>query len=227
MLSYVIRCSLLSPFNYAIFELNVTLSVTFSLKGVIMENANILDILRSKSTILTFKEILIASGEKNPDLLKRRLHYYVKKGELYSVRRGIYAKDKNYDRFELATKIYTPAYISFETILVQAGVIFQHYETIFVATYQTKEIKCDNQSYSFKKIKGSILTNTAGVENKGNYFAASKERAFLDVVYLNKKYYFDNISVLDADKIESLLPLYHNKRMERDVRRYFKVVRAQ
>ena len=38
-------------------------------------------ILRSKSTILTFKEILIATGEKRPDLLKRRLNYYVKKGE--------------------------------------------------------------------------------------------------------------------------------------------------
>jgi hypothetical protein len=187
-----------------------------------MEKANILEILRSKSTVLTFKEILIASGEKKPDLLKRRLHYYVKKGELYSIRRGLYAKDRNYDRFEVATKIYTPAYISFETILVQTGVIFQHYDTIFVATYQTKEIECDNQAYAFRKIKDKILTNVMGIENKGNYFAASKERAFLDVIYLNKQYHFDNLSALDVSKIESLLPLYHNKRMERDVRRYFK-----
>jgi len=187
-----------------------------------MGKANILDILRSKSTVLTFKEILIASGEKNPELLKRRLHYYVKKGELYSIRRGFYAKDRNYDRFELATKIYTPAYVSFETILTQAGVIFQHYDSIFVATYQTKEIECDNQVYAFKKIKDEILTNVMGIENKGNYFAASKERAFLDVIYLNKHYHFDNISALDPIKIKLLLPLYHNKRMERDVRRYFK-----
>ena len=187
-----------------------------------MGNTNILDILRSKSTVLTFKEILIASGEKNPDLLKRRLHYYVKKGELYSIRRGFYAKDKNYDRFELATKIYTPAYISFETILVQVGVIFQHYDAIFVATYQTKEIECDNQTYTFRKINDEILTNATGIEDKGNYFAASKERAFLDIVYLNKEYHFDNLSALNITKIESLLPLYHNKRMIRDVRRYFK-----
>jgi len=187
-----------------------------------MSQATILDILRSKSTVLTFKEILIASGEKSPDLLKRRLHYYVKKGELYAIRRGFYAKDMQYDRFELATKIYTPSYISFETVLSEAGIIFQHYNTIFVATYQTKEIDCDNQVFSFRKIKDIILTNTAGIENRGSYFIASKERAFLDVIYLNKEYHFDNLAPLDRKKIELLLPLYNNKRMVHSVHRYFK-----
>ena len=65
-----------------------------------MEKANILNILRSKSSVLTFKEILIASGEKKPNLLKRRLNYYVHKGELYSIRRGLYAKDKNYEQYD-------------------------------------------------------------------------------------------------------------------------------
>jgi len=192
-----------------------------------MKKANILDILRSKSSVLTFKEILIASGEKEPNLLKRRLNYYIQKGELLSIRRGLYAKDKNYDRLELATKIYTPSYVSFETILFEAGIIFQHYAKIFVATYQTKEIECDNQVYSFRKIKDVILTNTAGIENRGNYFAASKERAFLDVLYLNKDYYFDNLSPLDVSKIKLLLPLYNNKRMVQRVDSYFKDFKAE
>jgi hypothetical protein len=187
-----------------------------------MEKTNILNILRSKSSVLTFKEILIASGEENPNRLKRRLNYYVQNGELYAIRRGLYAKDKNYDRLELATKIFTPSYVSFETVLAEAGIIFQHYNKIFVATYQTKEIECDSQVYSFKKIKDVILMNNAGIENRGNYFAASKERAFLDVLYLNKDYYFDNLSPLDFDKVQSLLAIYNNKRMEQRVNRYFK-----
>lgn len=206
----------------AIFTLKVTLHVTFSSRMTNLEKTNILDILRSKSTVLAFREILMTSGKSDPVLLKRRLNYYVKKGELYAIRRGLYAKDKNYDRLELATKIYTPAYISFETILAQAGIIFQHYETIFVATYQTREITCNNQNYSFRKIKNEILTNPMGLENKGNYFVATKERAFLDTVYLNKDYYFDNLAPLDEQKIQELLPLYHNKRMIQSVRRYFK-----
>ncbi len=191
-----------------------------------MGNANILNILRSKSSVLTFKEILIASGEQKPNLLKRRLSYYVQKGELHSIRRGLYAKDKNYDRLELATKIFTPSYISFETILIEAGIIFQHYAKIFVATYQTKEIECDGQLYSFRKIKDIILVNNAGIENRGNYFVASKERAFLDVLYLNKDYHFDNLSPLDLDKVNSLLPIYNNKRMIQRVNRYFKNFKA-
>ncbi len=131
-----------------------------------MEKSDILTILRSKATVFTFKEILLATQEAKPLLLKRRLNYYVKKGELYHIRRGLYAKDKNYDRLELATKIFTPSYVSFETILMQAGVVFQHYSTIFVATYQTKEIACDSQNYSFKKIKDTILINNAGIEKE-------------------------------------------------------------
>jgi hypothetical protein len=192
-----------------------------------MEQKDLLSILRSKSSVLSFKEILIASGIEKPSLLKRRLHYYVKKGELYSIRRGLYAKDKNYDRLECATKIFTPAYVSFETILAEVGIVFQHYNKIFVATYQTKEIECDKQIYSFRKIKDDILTNTNGIENRGNYFAATKERAFLDVLYLNKDYYFDNLAPLDFKKIQDLLPLYSNNRMLKQVKKYFENFKSE
>ena len=192
-----------------------------------MGKPDILNILRSKSSVFTFKEILITSGQVDADALKRRLHYYVKKGQLYHIRRGFYAKDKNYDRLELATKIFTPSYISFETVLAENGIIFQHYNTIFVATYQTREIECDNQLYSYRKIKDNILTNSAGLEDRGNYFAATKERAFLDLIYLNTDYYFDNLSPLDFDKILALLPIYHNKRMVKQVEKQFKNYKAE
>lgn len=187
-----------------------------------MQKADIINILRSKSSVFTFKDVLLAADAADPLLLKRRLSYYIKKGELYHIRRGLYAKDKNYDRLELATKIFTPSYVSFETVLRQAGIIFQYYSTIFVATYQTKEIVCDSQAYSFKKIKDTILTNNAGIENKGSYSVASKERAFLDVLYLNKDYHFDNLAPLDFDKVFALLPIYNNQRMVKVVNLYFK-----
>ena len=171
------------------------------------KTSTLLDIFRSQSTVLSFKEILLSQKNPNAKLLKRRLNYYVKKGDLYAIRRGLYAKNKQYDRRELATKIFTPAYISFETILFEQGIIFQFYSTIFVATYQTKDIECDGQTYSFKKLKDTLLTDPTGVENRGNYFAATKERAFLDILYLTNDYYLDNPSDLDFDKIFSILPI--------------------
>jgi len=207
------------------YELKVTLRVTFNSR-MSMEKASILKILRSQASVFSFKDILLSNHDVNPLLLKRRLNYYVKKGELYHIRRGLYAKDKNYDRLELATRVFTPSYVSFETVLREAGVIFQYYSTIFVATYQTKEIACDGQAYSFRKIKDTILTNSAGIEKRGFYFIASKERAFLDMLYLNKNYHFDNLSPLDFKKVLALLPIYNNKRMAKEVPTYFKDVDA-
>lgn len=187
-----------------------------------MEKADILNILKSNNTVFSFKEILLTSGESNPALLRRRIYSYIKNGQLYGIRRGLYAKDKNYNKLELATKIFIPAYVSFETVLAEAGVTFQHYSQIFVASYQTKEIDCDGQIFSFKKLKINILNNNSGIENKGFYSIASKERAFLDVVYLNKDYHFDNLSPLDWDKVFSILPMYENKRMTKKVNQYYK-----
>lgn len=185
--------------------------VTFSLKNI----------LRSPNTVFTFKDILLASAESNPLLLKRRLSYYVTKGDLYPIRRGLYAKDKDYNRLELATKIFTPSYVSFETVLGPAGITFQHYTQIAIASYQTKTIVVDGQLYSFKKIKDPILTNKAGIENKGNCSIATPERALLDVLYLNKDYHFDNLGPINWDEAFELLLIYSNKRMEKKIKQFF------
>lgn len=67
-----------------------------------MGKDNLLDLMRSKNTIFTTKDVsLISLIWEEPDVNFE----------------GIYAKDKNYEKYELATKIFTPSYISFETVL--------------------------------------------------------------------------------------------------------------
>ncbi len=186
-----------------------------------MKETGISRLLRAKNTVFTFKDVSLIWQETNPDLIKRRISYYVKTGKLYRIRKGIYAKDKNYDKFELATKLYTPSYISFETVLTRAGIIFQYYSQIFVASYLSREVTIDNQIYSYKKIKDGILTNPCGVENKENYSIASPERAFLDILYLYKDYHFDNLSSLDWEKVYKILPIYgKSKVLKERVERY-------
>lgn len=192
-----------------------------------MKKSDILSLFRSGNTVFSFKDISLIWGETKANLVRRRLSYYVKKGELYPVRRGFYAKDKNYNKYELAVKIYTPSYISFETVLAKAGVVFQFYGQLFIASYLTREIKCDSQVYSFKKIKDSILTNKTGIEVKDNYFVATSERAFLDIVYLNKEYYFDNLDNINWKKVYEILPIYGNKRMEKKVKKYQEAVQKE
>lgn len=159
---------------------------------------------------------------------RKRVNYYIQTGNLYPIRRGIYAKSDRYDRFELATRIFTPAYISFETVLGHAGITFQYYSQIFVASYQTKELIVDQQKIVFKTLKNSILTNSAGVENSENYAMASPERAFLDVIYLSTDYHFDNLSSIDWDIINVILAVYEgNKSMVSRVNKYYRSAKDQ
>ena len=37
------------------------------------------------------------------------------------------------------------------------------------------------------------------LKKEDTYYVASKERAFLDILYLNKDYHFDNLSPLNFD----------------------------
>jgi len=178
-------------------------------------------ILRSNKTVFSFKDIVLLWGNSDNAALVR-VNYYVKNGQLYRLRRGFYAKDKNYDKLELAAKIFTPSYISFETVLAREGVISQYYSQIFVASYLTRDIVCDNQTYSYRKIKGLVLANNAGVENNRECSVATKERAFMDTIYINKDYHFDNLLPLNWDKIFEMLPMYNNKRMAKKVEEFYK-----
>ena len=183
-------------------------------------------LLRSPKTVFSTKDVALLWGEEREQTVTGRLNKYVKAGKLVRIRRGIYAKDKNYNRFELATRIYTPSYISFETVLTRTGINFQYYGNIFVATYVTRDIEADGQKISFVRMKDYVLSNTAGIEHEDGIARATKERSFLDRVYISKDYHFDNLDALNWDKVFEILPIYHNKRMEKKVRAYFKYYSA-
>ena len=192
---------------------------TYSLN---MKKSPILDLYRAKNSVFSTKDLALLWGETNPARLKTRIYRYVKAGKLYHIKRGFYAKDENYNEFELAVRMYTPSYISFETVLCEAGAIFQFYKTVFIASYLNRQLTIDGNVYSYRKIKDSILTHSIGLNIADNYTIASPERAFLDTLYLNASYHFDNVSVLDWEKVFEILPIYSNKRLEKEVNGYFK-----
>jgi len=179
-------------------------------------------LLRSDKSIFSTKDVALLWQEDNRVVITDRLKKYVKAGKLIRLRHGIYAKDENYDRLELATRIYTPAYISFETVLTRSGINFQKYDSIFVASYVTREIEVGEQKIAFIRIKDHVLTDLTGIEHNDGVAMASKERAFLDRVYVSQDYHFDNLNPLDWDKVFQILPIYNNQRMIKMVNNYYK-----
>ena len=179
-------------------------------------------LLRSPQTIFSTKDAALLWNENDNTVVTDRLKKYVKAGKLVRAYRGMYAKDKNFNYFELATRIYTPSYVSFETVLTREGVNFQYYGNIFVASYINREISVGEQKISFVRMKDYVLSNTVGIEHKDGYAIASRERAFLDRVYVSKDYHFDNLTNMNWDKVFEILPIYHNKRLAKKVKEYCK-----
>jgi predicted transcriptional regulator of viral defense system len=193
-----------------------------------MKKGNYLtSILRSRKTVFSTKDIALLWNEPNTLATRVRLNYYVKNGDLYRIRKGMYAKSRDYNKLELATRIFTPSYVSFETVLAKEGLIFQYYDQIFIASYLNREIAVDQQTYSYRKIKTQVLINAVGVEELNETSVATKERAFLDILYVNADYQFDNIRSLNWEKVFEILPIYDNQRMAKKVNSLYKTVQAQ
>lgn len=178
-------------------------------------------ILRSPQTVFSTSDMALLWREDNEATITNRLNKYAKAKKLVRIRRGIYGKDQDYDRFEMATRIYTPSYISFETILTRSGINFQYYETIFVASYVSRDREVNGQKISFVRMRGDILSNVIGIDHRSGVAMATKERAFLDRIYVSKDYHFDNLDALDWEKVFEILPIYHNRRMEKKVKKYY------
>lgn len=171
-------------------------------------------------TVFPVAGISLLLGEDKGGIISKRLNHYVKDGRLLNPRRGFYAK-KGYNAEELACMIFTPSYLSLEYVLQKAGVVFQYDSRLTSVSYLSRSVEADGREYSYRKVKGEILADIRGIECRGVVNIATPERAFLDVMYLNAEYYFDNLRPLNYKRITELLPIYCNKRMEERVKRMF------
>lgn len=184
------------------------------------QNNTLIKLYETTQTVFSASGIAMLLGENRGGVVSKRMSHYVRDGRLLNPRRGFYAK-KGYNPEELACMIFIPSYLSLEYVLQKAGVVFQFDSRLTAVSYLSRDIEADGREYSYRKMRGEILADVRGIENHGNVNIASVERAFLDMMYLNAEYYFDNLRALDYKKVMELLPLYGNKCMEQHVKRMF------
>ncbi len=177
---------------------------------------------QSPKTILTIKDLALIWEETKTVNLLSKIKYYAKQGALIRLTRGVFTKNKDFDVKELATSIYTPSYISFETVLREAGIIFQHYDSTFIAGPFSLTKKIAGHTITFRKLKESVLYSAHGIKNERNYSIATPERAFLDTLYLFPRFYFDNVRPISWERCFELVHIYENKQLIRRIKKYKK-----
>ena len=191
-----------------------------------MKNNLILSLYQNSKTVFTIKEVSQLFPDLSYQSLKDRLSYAVKTKKLLKPRRGVYTKI-NFNFLELANKIYTPSYISLETVLLKEGLIFQEKKEITLVSYLTRTIKINNEIIiSYRKIKDEILNNLKGIKKENYYFIAEKERAFLDALFVFKDFHFDNLN-LNWEKVFELVKIYKSKSLEKRVFEYYQIFKNE
>ncbi len=176
---------------------------------------------QSKNTVFNTKDLTLVWRITDAVKLKNRIAYCIKSGYLLRLTRGVFAKNKEYSSKELATSLYTPSYISFETVLREAGMIFQYYETIYLAGPWSKTVSIGKNTFTFRKIKDRVLYNPSGIINDGNTSQATPERAFLDTLYVSPRYYFDNIRPINWEVCFELVKIYNNQQLVKRLKKLY------
>ena len=122
--------------------------------------------------------------EEQPEAIRTQLYRLVKRGHLLSVKRGLYAFDKNkVDELELAGKLYSPSYISLETALNYYGIIPDIPIAVrSVTPITTKKFQTTMGDYYYSKINSKLFFGYF----QAPYTIAHKEKALLDYFYIRK-----------------------------------------
>lgn len=173
-------------------------------------------IWKDPRTVFTTRQLALILGETDTTAVAKRMYYFVHSGQLLSLQRGVYAKP-DYNPEELTCVLQVPCYLSLEYVLQKAGVVFQYDSTLTAISHRNRLLEVDGHIIQYRQMRGELLADMRGIQNIGNINIAIPERAFLDTVYLNAQYHFDNLHPLNRKAIQELLPLYQSERMKERV----------
>lgn len=151
----------------------------------------------SNKTILSTKDIanLLSISKESAKVTATR---YTRKGILIRLKNDFYITSNNFEKlnerdfFRLANIIQVPSYISLTSALSYYNLTTQQLRNTVesIAVKRTKIVKVKNLVFSYSLIKKKFYLGFGLVDN---FFIASPEKAFADVVYLTSlnKYAFD------------------------------------
>lgn len=144
---------------------------------------------------------------KNPNTLHTTLKRYTQDGMLIRIQRGLYSllPVNKIDSKLLGIKaLHQYAYISTETVLAQAGIIFQSIPQITLISSVSKKFSLGDNQYYSRQLADKFLFNDAGIVLQNGIQTAIPERAVADLLYFNPKYHFDAQNLIDWKKVRAI-----------------------
>lgn len=145
------------------------------------------------------------------------MHRLKKTGYIVRIKQGLYKlSDEKIPDLYVASKLYSPSYISLEFALSYYGVIPENvYEITSVTTKATRRFETLGKIFSYKKIKKSAYTGYEIKKEKNlGFYIADAEKAFVDTNYLRLIKRQKPISRFNKEKINKNKALKYAKLFE-------------
>ena len=110
-------------------------------------------LMETRKTVFTYEEIKTIFSDLSKEALEKSLYRSKKSGELLNPYKWIRTLPI-YDEMELACKIKKDSYISLESVLFEAGAIFQAYfNTKTCIASSSADLRINGKIMSIKKLK--------------------------------------------------------------------------
>ncbi|MCS6956774.1 MAG: hypothetical protein NZM02_02955 [Patescibacteria group bacterium] len=169
-------------------------------------------LLKSGKTVFKVNEIGNILGINNNNYLFVYVNRLKKRGEIKMIKKGLYALTDNFNYFELANKLRSPSYVSFQTVLFKEGIIFQDFEnTIISAGPNSYKTTILGKQYIYHKLKPEFLAIPKGIKNDGLVKIATPERAIIDCLYIYNNYHFDNLEKINKELLFDIAKEFGDK----------------
>ena len=146
-------------------------------------------------------------GIENKNTLYTTLKRYTQSGLLFRIYKGMYSIKPvdEINPYLLGLKaLHQFAYISTESILVDAGVILQKVQYVTIISSKSKKFSIAGINYRSRRLDDKFLFQKKGIYIKNGVNMATVERAVADLLYFQPSFHFDNPHAIDWDKVREL-----------------------
>lgn len=146
-------------------------------------------------------------GITNRNTLTVSIHRYVKQGILTPIYRGLYATRplSTIPPYRIgAAIIHQYCYVSTETVLAAAGIIFQELSAMTFVSSRAKQGTVNGTTFRFRQMAPKLLMQPIGISDIDGVLWASPERAYADMLYFAPTYHLDNPEGLDMKKVSAI-----------------------
>jgi predicted transcriptional regulator of viral defense system len=161
-----------------------------------------------------FETGLLLAGDESPSYIRRQLSGWVSAGKVWQLRRGLYALAPPYQKtaphpFLVANQMVSGSYVSLQSALAYYDLIPEYVPvTTSVTTLRPGDWDTPIGRFAYRHIQDSLFFGyrTAVLDNRQSALIASREKALLDLIYLqsggDEAIYLESLRLQNLDQLE-------------------------